>query len=154
MDLKAVPLPHLRVPHFVTQNLILPVHPFHPRQLIVSACEQQSLYQTGCRAAWYDERSVKYEKKNSVKLVHSRNQGRIQTFPMGRVLAGVSVLRVGFITYFDKVAVFFVQFFCVVVHSWAEKYSKSSLRVGKENKAFTQTSSFLDPYDFRPVKLQ
>jgi len=38
-------------------------------------------------------------------------QGRIQTFPMGRVLAGVSVLRVAFITYFNNAAVFFVQFF-------------------------------------------
>ena len=48
----------------------------------------------------------------------------------------------------------FCQIFCVVVHLQAEKYSKYSLRVGKENKAFTQTSSFLDPHHFRSVNLR
>jgi len=50
-------------------------------------------------------KSRETEKKNLVQ------QGRIQTFPMGRVLAGVSVLWVAFITYFNNAAVFFVQIF-------------------------------------------
>jgi len=40
------------------------------------------------------------------------NQSRIQTFPMGTVLAGVCVLRIAFITYLNNAAVFFVHFLC------------------------------------------
>jgi len=42
----------------------------------------------------------------------SPHQGGIQqASPMGRVLAGVSVLQVAFITYLKAATVFFVKFF-------------------------------------------